>query len=76
MEEMVREKQREEWREDMEHVILMGLQSPFQVSMSPVVLLCLISGFPHDFQCILKSSSSLEPARWVSIPKKLEQNSN
>lgn len=68
MEETVREKQRKreekrEGRQDQEHLILMGLQSSFQVSLRLVELQCLNSRFTYGFQGITTRHSSLEPAR-------------
>lgn len=67
MEEMGREKQRKrekrEERRDQEHLILMGLQSSFQVSLRLAVLQCLNSRFTYGFQGITARHSSLEPAR-------------
>lgn len=47
----------------------MGLQSPFQVSMRPAVLQGLI---PRLNMTSNGRGISLEAAKWVSTPKKLD----
>lgn len=52
-----------EGRGDKGHLILMGLQSAFHVSVRPAVPQCLLSRFAHGFPCVPTRSSSLELVR-------------